>query len=119
MLLYLNTLNIGWAKSINEKLQKYNIEKSWNKIEKKTKLQWKEKVKTAILKKNKEKILEQCVNISNGERKTKAKSKHIYDKLSNENFYGEPQKELVDLSKQRLKTILLARYGMLECGIIA
>ena len=45
------TRNIGWAKSINEKLVEYNLETNWETIRSKTKGEWK---------RNKEKMIKSC-----------------------------------------------------------
>ena len=41
----------------------------------------------------------------------------IIDKIDAPNYSRKPEKELLYLTKYETKTILIARYGMLECGI--
>ena len=47
MLYHLKTLNIGWAKIIQDKLQEYSLEQDWHKIKDLSKTSWKTMVQTA------------------------------------------------------------------------
>ena len=57
MLHHLHSQNKGWAKSISEKLQEYDLEPDWIKIKSLTKKQWKDLVERAICEKNKQKLI--------------------------------------------------------------
>ena len=46
----------------------------------------------------------------------KRKTAVIIDKLLEEHYKRAPQKEIVQMTKKEAKTIIIARYGMLECG---
>ena len=51
MLKHLQSLGIGWAKSIHEKLNEYELENDWEKISRKSKAEWKKEVQEAKPKK--------------------------------------------------------------------
>ena len=55
MLRHLETANLGWAKSITEKLEEYHLETNWATISRKTKIEWKRQVEEAVDQKSKEK----------------------------------------------------------------
>ena len=46
----------------------------------------------------------------------KTKTKYIFEKLEEKSYERKPLKEFMGRSKQKVRTILLARSGMLECG---
>ena len=49
--------------------------------------------------------------------KANTKTQSIHRKLTTDTTYERvPQKEVIQGTKQRTKTIILARHGMLECG---
>ena len=71
-------------------------------------------VKKAIKTKNSKRLNEECHKLENSilRRKTTL----IVNEISNRNYKRKPQKELLNATKQETKTIMIARYGMLECG---
>ena len=36
--------------------------------------------------------------------------------MANQQYVREPEKEILQMTKKEAKTIIIARYGMLECG---
>ena len=78
--------------------------------------EWKEKVRLAILKKNGQKLIENCTSLNGQDVKIHTKTKHIYEKLTNNRYRGTPIETLVQGNKQKARTIFLAQNGMLECG---
>ena len=117
MLYHLNTCNMGWAKNINEKLTRYDLETNWETIRSKTKGEWKRLVEKAVDKINKDKMIKSCVTEINGETKVNTKTKRIHEHLTTAGTYERrPPKEIISGTKQKTKTIILSRYGMLECG---
>ena len=78
--------------------------------------EWKEKVRVAILKKNGQKLIENCTSVDGQDVKIHTKTKHIYEKLTNNRYKGTPIEALVRGNKQKTRTIFLAQNGMLECG---
>ena len=55
MLDHLQTVDMGWAKNINIKLAKYQLETNWESIGKKPKGEWKRMVEEAFDKMNQNK----------------------------------------------------------------
>ena len=70
----------------------------------------------AVEKFNKEKLLSKCENSDNDGTHIRTKSKHIHLHLSTPDYERQPPQPIIQGSKQRAKTIILARHGMLECG---
>ena len=116
MLLHLKTKNIGWAKSIDEKLQQYGLETNWDMIKIMTKNEWKERVKQSILKINGSKLITQATSETPQGTKVKTKTRDIHNKLTSTPYSAKPMKEIVAGTKTQAKTIILARNGMLQCG---
>ena len=116
MLHHLKSLNIGWTKVIQDKLHDYNLEQDWDKIRDLSKTNWKTLVKTAVLNKNKQKLLESCIEQTQDGVKVKTKTAHIHDKLQNDEYSLAPLRELISSNKIETKTIILSRNGMLTCG---
>ena len=116
MLHHLHDRNTGWAKSLIEKLTEYRLEPDWEKIKALTKNQWKEVVKNAINERNKQKLITNCTTTTPQETKVNTKSKYIYNILTTTTYERSPLKEILNQEKQKTKTIILARSGMLECG---
>ena len=52
----------------------------------------------------------------NGTQIPKRKTAHIIEKLSSEEYRRKPQEEIMLSTKQETKTLIIARFGMLECG---
>ena len=116
MLAHLQNTNLGWAKNITEKLSEYELETRWEVIRTKTKGQWREEIRRAINNRNKQRLIENCTTISPSGTKINTKTKEIHTKLTTEPYNRQPPNEIVNGNKQKTKTIILARHGMLECG---
>ena len=116
MLFYLKTHNTGWAKSIQTKLAYYELEQDWEKIKECNKSRWKQLVNTAVRAKNKQKLLESCVQQQPSGEKIKTKTAYIYHNINNDTLINEALPEIRSSNKVNTKTIILARCGMLECG---
>ena len=74
------------------------------------------RVKTAIEKKHKERLAESCYKDSNGKRTPKTKTISIVDQIENETYRRAPVREILYMTKNELKTVMIARFGMLQCG---
>ena len=112
----LKTLNLGWYKGIHKTLIKYNLPEDFHQIRTKTTNEWKNIVRTAIETHNKSRLLEDCHKQKDGIKSIKTKTAHIVEKLKDPAYMRQPQSELKHLSKQETKTLIIARFGMLECG---
>ena len=65
---------------------------------------------------NKSRLLEDCHKKVNNETIPKTKTKTIVDKVSSNFYIGKPLNEFVSLTKNEGRSLIIARYGMLECG---
>ena len=61
-------------------------------------------------------LIEECHKKTEGVTTRKTKTAHIVEKIDHPSYTRKPQTELNNLSKQETKTLLIARFGMLECG---
>ena len=52
-----------------------------------------------------------------GRKVRKTKTAHLVDQLENESYTRTPSPELQNLTKQETKTLMISRFGMLECGV--
>ena len=110
------TMNIGWGKSILETLTKYNLPTQLETIKTHSKGEWTNKVKREIEKSNRERLIQDCYKIENGQNKRKTKTSHIIDQIETPSYQRAPLEELIKCTKRETKTIMLGRYSMLECG---
>ena len=67
-------------------------------------------------KKDRTRLLKECHKNENGEEVPKTKTKSMIDILETEHYTREPLKILMSLTKNEGRTLLISRYGMLECG---
>ena len=112
----LDSMKIGLSKSIRTLLEDYELPTEFTIIKNLPYSEWKNKVKSAIEKKNTARLNEECYKQVNGVRTRKTKTATIADKIADRNYKHKPQKELIYATKQETKTMIIARYGMLECG---
>ena len=107
---------IGWAKSIRQTLQQLNLPTDFTTIKQYRPNEWKKRVEEKIEIRNKERLLEDCYKETNGTKMKKTKTKHIVDEIEEEDYIRQPAKILTHLNKQQTKTLMIARFHMLECG---
>ena len=109
--------NIGWAKHIYEILEKWELEKDWEKIAEKTFNTWKNEVKSASEKRNIEKLNDECTTKSRGATKIKTKTKTLESILNNPSYIRKPDNFITKYDRiLYTRTLIIARYGMLQCG---
>ena len=101
---------------IQSLLDEYELPNDLTVITNHSSTQWSVKVKTAIEKKNKKRLIQSCYKNENGIQTPKTKTSTIIEKIENENYKRGPEKEILGMTKKELKTVMIARYGMLECG---
>ena len=70
----------------------------------------------AVNERNKHRLIENCTTETTTGTKINTKTKEIHRRLTTEEYNRQPLNELYHGNKQRTKTIILARHGMLECG---
>ena len=78
--------------------------------------EWTTRVKSAIEKKNKIRLLEDCHKEVDGQKTRKTKTSFIVDHIENQDYQRTPLNEILQSTKTETKTLLTARFGMLECG---
>ena len=70
-----------------------------------------------IERKNKARLFEECHKMADGKKIRKTKTAHIVDPLSADTYSRMPIPELQHMTKQETKTLIIARYKMLDCGV--
>ena len=110
------THNLGWAKSITKSLHEYDLPTDLGTIKTYTVKQWKKLVLFKAEIKNKQRLLQECHKKINGVTHRKSKTAYLVDKIDNTDYVRQICPELLSLNKMETKTILLARFRMLECG---
>ena len=112
----LQQLNIGWSKSIREALTEYSLPTDLTTIRNTTRRRWKKTVIEKIEIKNASRLHEDCHKKENNKQVPKTKTAHIIPSLTTANFKRKPQDEIIQCTKYETKSIIIARFGMLECG---
>ena len=115
-LMTLDNMNIGWSRSIRETLSEYGLPTNFDEIKIMTKRQWKRTVNANAEIMNKRRLLDECHKNENGKRTPKTKTKHIIKTIESDAYSRAPQQEIMNCTRQETKTIIIARFGMLECG---
>ena len=108
--------NIGWYVKIINILQKYNLPTDFEVIRAAPVARWGNTVKAVIEQKNKERIQADLYKQENGNDIPKTKTKSIIEKINDPNYLRKPEDEILYLTKNETKSLIIARYGMLECG---
>ena len=116
MLLALQNLNIGWSKSIKETLREYNLPLDLQEIKTIPQPEWKRRVRTSIEQKNLERLRNSCYKKEDGTHSVKTKTASIIPIITSSTYKREPQNSILKTSKRESRTIMMARYGVLECG---
>ena len=77
---------------------------------------WKAKVTEATEKRHKDRLTNDCHKTEEGQNIPKTKTKHIIEKLNDSLYTRTPIEIIKGFSKKECRTLIIARYGMLECG---
>ena len=107
---------IGWARDVIKNLREYALETDQNKIKTKTRGKWKKEVREAIENKNIETLKLQCRKVENGVTVDKTKTKFVLEQISDKNYKRKPMGQTLKNDKNTTKALILARFGMIECG---
>ena len=108
---------IGWYKKVEEILEKYKLSKSHNSIKTHSPSAWKNIVSMVIEEEHKKRLKEDCYKKENEQLIQKTKTKYIAEKLELSEYTRKPQREILYLTKNETKTLIIARYRMLDCGV--
>ena len=112
----LERLNIGWTKSIKNTLTDLGLPTDFSIIKSATRRQWKKAVDEKIETKNRRRLYDDCHKTENNQLRRKTKTAHIIDSLEETTYTRRPIPEMSFCNKQEAKTLITARFGMLECG---
>ena len=112
----LENLNIGWYKDTKDTLTEYGLPTDFAIIESISRRQWKKRVCEMVEIKNRSRLLDDCHKLQNGVKTPKTKTAHLIPYLTSNSYKREPIKEIIGSSKYDTKTIITARFGMLQCG---
>ena len=115
-LFILDRLNLGWAKSIKEILNELSLPTDFSAIKSATPRQWRNCVDAKIEVINRNRLLNDCHKVENNIKTRKTKTAHIVDVIEERTYIRRPVPEILFLNKQETKTLVIARFGMLECG---
>ena len=112
----LKAKNIGWYKKIIEILNKYNLGTDFQEIKDTTLNKWKRKVRMGIENENKERLNQDLHKCDKGITTLKTKTASIFNHIFEQNYSRKPPQEILQCTKFETKTLIIARYRMLECG---
>ena len=112
----LDSMDIGWAKSVKEALLEYDLPTNFMTIKTISLRQWIKIVKQKVETKNLKRLKDDCHKTQNGFQVPKRKTEHILKHLSHDRYQRKPNDEILLCTKQETKTLIIARFGMLECG---
>ena len=65
---------------------------------------------------NRKRLLNECHKNEKGIQTPKTKTAHIIPELMTDTYKREPQEDIVQCTKHEWKSLIIARFGMLECG---
>ena len=66
--------------------------------------------------KNTQRLIDDCHKTVDGVKVPKTKTAHILDTLTKDSYQRKPLVEITRCSKHVAKTLIIARFGMLDCG---
>ena len=70
----------------------------------------------AIESKHRERLKQACHKTEDGVTTPRTKVANIAERLNNGSYKRDPENEMLKMTKLEAKTVMIARYGMLECG---
>ena len=112
----LQDLNLGWYKQIKSILEHYQMESEFEVLRNIPSAIWKSQVTVATEQKHRKEMIDRCHKQVNGVKTVKAKTASILPELEKNDYKRKPTQEILSLNKLECKTLIIARYGMLECG---
>ena len=86
------------------------------KIKEKTKPVWKREVRKAVEKTNRKRLEDECHETTPEGKRVKSKTSYVHKKLIEDNYQRKPMYPIAALNQIEAKTLILARFRMLECG---
>ena len=116
ILMTLDDYCIGWSRQIRQKLSEYGLETNWDVLKRKTDNEWKSTVKTAIEKRNRERLLDECKTFRHGCVHEKTKTKSIIKEIERSDYCRTRLTTILSMTRLKARAIVMARYGMLDCS---
>ena len=104
--------NIWWAKQINELLDYYDLDYSWDDIKSMPFAEWKRRVSSKIELKHIDRIKETL----DGTQAEKTKTNFIQDLIEKSTYSRQPMTNILNRSKMGAKAIIMGMSGMLDCA---
>ena len=112
----LSNLNIGWAKDIKQILRTYDLPENFDNIRATTRREWTKVVKQKIEVSNTNQLIADCHKLVEGVETPKSKTAFILSDLSDDAYQRKVHEDVLKCTKHEAKALLIARFGMLECG---
>ena len=97
-------------------MAEYNLPTDFVTIRRIPPLEWKQQVKQSIEKRHVERLIAECHKNVDGNLVAKKKTATIVPKVTDQSYHRTPQLSILNTSKRETRTIMMARYGLLECG---
>ena len=112
----LSALDIGWANSIKKDLRVYDLPENFDDIKATTRRIWIKTVKQKIEVSNTKQLVADCHKLIDGVKTPKSKTAFILNELSDDAYRRKVHDDVLLCTKHEAKTLMIARFGMLECG---
>ena len=77
---------------------------------------WRQNVTSKIENKHVERLTNECFKTLDGVQTIKTKTAGIVPDITNDKYRRKPQSSILKTSKRETRTIMIARFGLLECG---
>ena len=108
--------NLGWYKNIKKTLEEYGLPTDFGTIKTIPRRTWIRNVGCLIEQMNKKRLSDDCHKTTDGNTTPKTKTISIIEQIEDPYYQKGFQDELKQLFKHEFKTIIMARFRMLECG---
>ena len=112
----LQEMDIGWVKSVKKALSVHGLPIDFVEIGRTHIRQWERIVCQRTETTNHKRLYNDCHKTENNQQTAKTKTAHILPRLSAGSYTRKPLEEIMQCSKYDTKTLIIARFGMLECG---
>ena len=113
----LKDLDLSVGTNQSKTLEKYGLPSKLDTIKSIPFATWKQHFTTALEKDHRIRLEEECHKKLNGQNIPKTKTLTILPELEGSNYERKPKDEILLCTKNECKALIIARYGMLECGM--